>query len=183
MRLTTGKLKGRTLLSPTGMAVRPTSDRVRQALFNAMGSRLNLSGMTVLDLFCGTGALGLEALSRGAAKAMFVDLDPRLAQQNATRCDVLADCTFLRGDARYVTPPTTADLIFVDPPYGKGLVTDVLKRADVLGHHGTVWAIEQEEKGPPLPESLCETYRARVLTERRHGGTLIALLVQERCPG
>jgi 16S rRNA (guanine966-N2)-methyltransferase len=119
MRVVGGELGGRRLVSPPrrSAAVRPTSDRVREALFSILGDAVD--GAHVLDLFCGTGALGIEALSRGAARATFVDRDPRLAFRNLNelglgdRAEVAkADAgAFLgRGDERF-------DLVLCDPPY------------------------------------------------------------------
>lgn len=117
MRVVAGRYKGRRLKAPKGSATRPTSDRVREALFSVLGT---LDGARVLDLFAGSGALGIEALSRGAATATFVDDDPKAVEairQNLSaigvdadvrRCDALA---FLRaGGGPY-------DVVFIDPPY------------------------------------------------------------------
>ncbi|HEX6713245.1 MAG TPA: RsmD family RNA methyltransferase [Thermoleophilaceae bacterium] len=114
MRVVAGRFKGRTLHAPRGTPVRPTSDKVRGAIFNVLHE---VQGLNVLDLFAGTGALGIESLSRGAADATFVDTHPAAAQRNldALSLDVLvqrADALeWLRqAEARY-------DLVFVDPPY------------------------------------------------------------------
>jgi 16S rRNA (guanine966-N2)-methyltransferase len=114
LRVVAGLYKGRTLHAPRGTAVRPTSDKVRGAIFNVLG---DIAGLRVLDLFAGTGALGIEALSRGAADATFVDTDPAPAQRNldATGIEIAVDgrdaLRFLANShARY-------DLVFADPPY------------------------------------------------------------------
>ncbi|HEX4733924.1 MAG TPA: 16S rRNA (guanine(966)-N(2))-methyltransferase RsmD [Thermoleophilaceae bacterium] len=114
MRVVAGLYKGRTLHAPPGTSVRPTSDKVRGAVFNVLG---DIEGLRVLDLFAGTGALGIEALSRGAADATFVDTDPAPAQRNLdaigveTTVDRREALRFLaKSDARY-------DLVFADPPY------------------------------------------------------------------
>jgi 16S rRNA (guanine966-N2)-methyltransferase len=123
MRVVGGSARGRQLVAPPGPATRPTTDRVREAVFNALGSRGVVHGARVLDLFAGSGALGIEALSRGAAHATFVDDAVRarkaVAENLATtgladRADVVAD----RAE-RFVRRPTTAgfDLAFCDPPY------------------------------------------------------------------
>jgi 16S rRNA (guanine966-N2)-methyltransferase len=123
MRVVGGTARGRRLVTPPGDAVRPTTDRVREAVFNALGSRGLVHGARVLDLFAGSGALGVEALSRGAAHATFVDDDARarraVAANLATvgladRADVVADRAE-RFLARYAGPPF--DLAFCDPPY------------------------------------------------------------------
>jgi 16S rRNA (guanine(966)-N(2))-methyltransferase RsmD len=123
MRIIAGRLRGRTLLAPPGHATRPTTDRVREALFNLLAARRSLEGARVLDLFAGTGALGLEALSRGAAAAVFVEAHAptlRRARRNAEALGVAAACTFLRADAvAWLRRPAAVrfDLVFADPPY------------------------------------------------------------------
>jgi 16S rRNA (guanine966-N2)-methyltransferase len=103
LRVVAGLYKGRTLHAPRGNAVRPTSDKVRGAIFNVLG---DIDGLRVLDLFAGTGALGIEALSRGAADATFVDIDPAPGQRNLDAIGIET-----RVDrSRY-------DLVFADPPY------------------------------------------------------------------
>ena len=124
MRITGGALARRTIDAPRGSRTRPTTDRVREALFSALGSRMDLAGARVLDLFAGSGALGLEALSRGAAHATFVEAHgPTLAvaRRNAAALGVADRATFARADAFSVlarTPPATVDLVLADPPYG-----------------------------------------------------------------
>src|SRR6476659_5235443 len=95
MRIVAGELGGRRLHAPKGDAVRPTTDRVREALFSILG---DIEGSDVLDLYSGTGALGLEALSRGAASATFVDLDVRPAEANATDLGVIDRVDLVRSD-------------------------------------------------------------------------------------
>ena len=122
MRVIAGKLKGQRLVAPRGWKVRPTSDRVREAIFSALGARV--VGARVLDLYCGTGALAIEALSRGAAHAILVDQDTRPALGNVQRLG-LADRTELaKGDVgRWLEQVSAADaagkfdLVFVDAPY------------------------------------------------------------------
>lgn len=138
MRIVAGKHRGRPLQSPDGSAVRPTSDRARESLFNilehgklATGGLSPVRGAHVLDCFCGTGALGLEALSRGAASAVFLDSDAaalRLARANAQTLGETGRSQFLQGDAR--TPPRAArpcNLVFLDPPYGENLTGPALE--------------------------------------------------------
>jgi 16S rRNA (guanine966-N2)-methyltransferase len=114
LRVVAGRFKGRTLHAPRGASVRPTSDKVRGAIFNVLG---DIDGLRVLDLFAGTGALGIEALSRGAADAAFVDTNPAPAQQNLDA--IGADIKVHRGDALRFLANTDAryDLVFLDPPY------------------------------------------------------------------
>lgn len=123
MRIIAGRFKRRALKGPSGQDVRPTTDRVRESLFNLLVARTSLHGARVLDLFAGTGALGLEALSRGAASVLFVEAQPKtlsLARTNARTLDIASACTFLKGDAVAVlgqTPRLQYDVIFADPPY------------------------------------------------------------------
>lgn len=118
MRVTGGHLGGRRLVTPPGRSreVRPTSDRARETLFAILGE---LSGMRVLDLFCGTGALGLEAISRGADSAVLVDVKPALARRNAEQLGVANRCQVIRSDAvRYLRSSSERfGLILCDPPY------------------------------------------------------------------
>lgn len=137
MRIVAGKHRGRTLESPLGGAVRPTSDRARESLFNilehgklASGGLSPVRGARVLDAFCGTGALGLEALSRGATAAVFLDLDAaalKLARTNAKTLGETERAQFITADAQR---PPRADapctLVFLDPPYGEGLAGPAL---------------------------------------------------------
>lgn len=123
MRVVAGSAGGRRLEAPAGRRIRPTSERVREALFNSLGSLDAVAGATVLDLFAGTGALGIEALSQGAASATFVDADPQAVR--AIRANLAA--TGLADVARVVhadvfrflrdTPPAAVDVAFADPPY------------------------------------------------------------------
>lgn len=137
MRIVAGKHRGRRLDVPSGRDVRPTSDRTRQSLFNILShgdwmgdGRDALDGADVLDAFCGTGALALEALSRGAARAAFLDkarpsLD--LARRNAEMLGEGANCRFVLGDAaRPPAAPFAASLVFLDPPYAQDLAPPAL---------------------------------------------------------
>ncbi len=121
MRVIAGELKGRKLVAPRGWKVRPTSDRVREATFSALGE---VGGARVLDLYCGTGALAIEALSRGAAGAVLVDRDTRPALGNVERLGLRKRAELVRSDvprwlaAQVVIPDAPRfDLVFVDAPY------------------------------------------------------------------
>lgn len=128
MRVIAGCYKGRRLRSPPGLETRPILDRVKVALFDWLGARLaepgRLPPIHVLDLFCGGGSLGIEALSRGATFCAFVDADRQAFQclrENLDTLDVGAAAKIFHGDAQFirVTPPsaTPFDLVFLDPPY------------------------------------------------------------------
>ena len=122
MRVIAGDLKGQRLVAPRGWKVRPTSDRVREAIFSALGDRV--VGARVLDLYCGTGALAIEALSRGAAGAVLVDRDTRPALGNVQRLGldekvdlVRADVGRWLGQVSFASAAGKFDLVFVDAPY------------------------------------------------------------------
>jgi len=122
MRVIAGELKGQRLVAPRGWKVRPTSDRVREAIFSALGAKAE--GARALDLYCGTGALAIEALSRGAASAVLVDHDTRPALGNVERLGLGERAELVRGDvqrwlASAVEGPDAVrfDLVFVDAPY------------------------------------------------------------------
>lgn len=134
MRISAGSLKGKALLAPEGLATRPTSDQARQAVFNILEHAQwspGLHGAVVLDVFAGTGALGLEALSRGAARALFMETDRaalKALRDNIARCGMAAQADVLARDA--TTPglaPAVAGLVFLDPPYHKGLIAKALE--------------------------------------------------------
>ena len=128
MRIVAGKFRGKQLTSPSDDSIRPTADRVRESMFNILASRLGpvFSGIRVLDLFAGTGALGLEAMSRGARFALFVDegAEARACLRANIETFGLGGATkIFRRDATRLGPAGMApfDLVFADPPYGKGL--------------------------------------------------------------
>jgi 16S rRNA (guanine966-N2)-methyltransferase len=118
VRIVAGELKGRRLASPPRRSadVRPTSDRAREALYSMLG---DVSGLAVLDLYCGTGALGIEAVSRGAESAVLVDTDPRLAGRNVADLGLEDRCRVVRSDAlRFLAGADDRfELVLCDPPY------------------------------------------------------------------
>ncbi|MBI2691853.1 MAG: 16S rRNA (guanine(966)-N(2))-methyltransferase RsmD [Solirubrobacterales bacterium] len=122
MRIVAGEFKGRRLAGPEGRAARPTPDKVREALFSILG---DISGQRVLDLFAGTGALGLEAISRGASEAVLVERDRQMSSvidRNLTETLGSGDRRgrLVRGDAlKYLTGAEAFDLVFIDPPYSQ----------------------------------------------------------------
>ncbi len=142
MRIIAGRWKGRALVAPPGLATRPTSDRARQAIFDQLwhapwAGRDMLEGATVLDGFAGTGAMGLEALSRGAARGFFMEQDRAALtalRTNITACKAGDACRVIAGDV--TGPPIAAapcSLVFLDPPYGKGLVPRTLAALQAKG--------------------------------------------------
>lgn len=133
MRIITGSAKGTKLKTPRGMAVRPTGDRVKESLFNILGSRV--PDARVLDLFAGTGNLGLEALSRGANHTTFVEqsmVSIALIRENAILTKLQDQITIVKANVLSAIDRLEGqfDLIFCDPPYNQGLVSQVLIRID-----------------------------------------------------
>jgi 16S rRNA (guanine966-N2)-methyltransferase len=137
MRIVGGRLRGRTLAAPKSQAIRPTADRLRESLFNILSHAYGdpITGARVLDLFAGTGALGLEALSRGAAFVLFIDdgAEARaLMRQNVEALGLAAITKIFRRDATKLGlahPVEPFSLTFLDPPYGKGLAERALASA------------------------------------------------------
>ncbi len=132
MRIITGTARGKRLLAPLGNTTRPTSERVKEAIFSAI--QFELTGRRVLDLFAGSGQMGLEALSRGATHATFVDSDAEvmaLIKQNATATGFFDRSHFLAGDYRNVLRKFAGrepfDLVFIDPPYAMKAVPEALR--------------------------------------------------------
>jgi 16S rRNA (guanine966-N2)-methyltransferase len=172
LRVVAGELKGRRLLAPRGWRVRPTSDRVREAIFSALGEAVQ--GARVLDLYCGTGALAIEALSRGAASAVLVDRDTRPARGNIENLGLGERADLVRGDApRWLADRAEAgqearfDLVFVDAPYkladrvGKELDSRLPRLLDAGGRA----IVESGARAPMRVESLEQ------LRRRRYGAT------------
>lgn len=153
VRIIGGLWRGRKLAVAAVPALRPTPDRVRETLFNWLGPYL--SGATCLDLFAGTGALAFESLSRGAAAATLLDADPVVVETLAQHRETLATdaATIIRADARdwlATSPPLAHDIVFVDPPFRQGLVTEITERllAGWLKPHALVYL--EAEKIPIL---------------------------------
>ena len=170
MRIVAGAYKGRRLQAPKGERTRPTADRVREALFSMLG---DVSGARVLDLYAGSGALGIEALSRGAGSATFVERDPRAVEairRNLAAVGVAA--AVRRQDAlRFlVATEDTFDLVFLDPPYDSAaaLAAPLSQRLPaVLSADARI--VTESDKRTPLVLDL------PLLRERTYGDTRIAL--------
>jgi len=184
MRIVGGKHKGRRLASPADRAIRPTSDRAREAIFNLLGQgRIKaetgfvLAEASVLDAFCGTGALGLEALSRGAASVTFLDQDTAalsLARESAEAMGEAKHAQFLRADAtRPPAAPHAHSLAFLDPPYGKELAGPALIALAARG-----WL--EEEAIVVLEQGSDETLALPIgfdpIDERQYGAAKILVL-------
>lgn len=131
MRVVAGDLGGRRLVAPEGTSTRPTTDRVREAVFNSLSSAGVLEGALVADLFAGSGAIGIEALSRGAARCVFVERDRaalRALHENLDALDLVDRAKVLASDALSVAATIDADIVFADPPYDFDAWADLLDR-------------------------------------------------------
>ncbi len=179
MRIVAGLAKGRKIEAPKGMDVRPTTDRVREALFSSIAFRTK--GALVLDLFAGTGALGLEALSRGAASCVFVDSSRKsvaLIKSNIAACGFERNVQIIERDAlialRHLKSKGVAfDLVFLDPPYaGPMLEKTLLALAanSLLAEDALVVAEHLNDRPPTLPDGLSIT------STKRYGNTALSFV-------
>ena len=175
LRITAGTLRGRRLCVPP--RARPSSGRLREALFSIWGDRVR--GAAVLDLFAGSGAVGLEALSRGAARATFVESDPDALAALARNLELVPG-----GAARIVRGTVSAacargglagapfDLVFADPPYGARIDAELFAELEPLARSGAALAVEHRGD---LPASAHASSRWRWLGTRRYGGSALSL--------
>jgi len=173
MRVIGGEYRGRRLSAPVGAGVRPTSDRVREAIFSILYSLGGVEGLQVADLFAGTGALGIEALSRGAASVTFVDQHPgsvaavreNLVAVGMEDAEARGDATVVRADVDAWVARTVAryDLVLCDPPYGyTGWDT-------LVGRLPADLAVLESKEEIPAPEGW------EVLRSKRYGGTIVTV--------
>ena len=188
MRIVAGRHRGRQLSAPPGPNIRPTADRAREGLFNilehgrvAAETGIEIDGARVLDAFAGTGALGLEALSRGARHATFIE-NAREARhtlaRNIAACEEEDRTTVIDADA--TNPPPTdraVDIVFLDPPYGAGLLEPALAALDRRGWIGDATLVVAEmaaDDNFTAPDFLEE------LDRRRYGAAQILFLIRRR---
>tara|TARA_R110000787_G_scaffold111262_1_gene220193 strand:- start:281 stop:856 length:576 start_codon:yes stop_codon:yes gene_type:complete len=184
MRIVAGRHKGRKIEAPEGRDIRPTSDRARESIFNILnhrgwgpGGTSPVAGARVLDAFCGTGALGLEALSRGAAHATFLDKSRvalAVCRANIGSLGETANASVLQGDAlRPVRPGAPYALVFLDPPYREGLAGPALDALTAAGWltESAICVVETAAKEDVVPESAFET-----LETRKYGAAKITIL-------
>lgn len=181
MRIIGGELRGKKLATLRGMAIRPTADRTREAIFNIIAAKVD--GANVLDLFAGTGALGIEALSRGAARAVFIDNAAesiKTIEKNTTACRMQDRARVIRWDIirnlNCLGPGASPafDIVFMDPPYNSNAVAPTLRHlahsnalapgATVIVEHAPSEAITD------LPNGLSH------VDQRKYGKTLVSLL-------
>jgi 16S rRNA (guanine(966)-N(2))-methyltransferase RsmD len=181
MRIISGSSRGRRLATPKSQAIRPTSDRVKESIFNSLGSEVE--GKAVLDLFAGTGNLGIEALSRGAKKALFVEKGRqalRLIQINLAQVGMEDRSEILPKDVSRAIGilnqrGESFDLILMDPPYEKGLIQRTLLKlhSHRIYHEDSILIVEHDRR-EPIPEKLEGWTLAR---QRKIGDTLISFLI------
>jgi len=180
VRIVAGTLKGRPIRTPPGLDTRPTSDRARQAVFNILEHAPwsdGLAGKRVIDLFAGSGAMGLEALSRGAAACLFVERSPAAAavvRANVEALGLAACARLLERDATRLGPAAEAfDLAFLDPPYRSGFglpALEALRSGDWLAP-GAITVLETAADEPaPAPEGF------EALDRRHYGAAAVSLL-------
>jgi 16S rRNA (guanine966-N2)-methyltransferase len=178
MRIIAGEWRGRKIEAPPGNSTRPTADRVRETLFSMLASRLgSFEDLRVADLFAGSGALGLEALSRGAASATFVEIDPAanaIIRRNAARLGAIDRAQFIGNSALALPRSEPYDLIFADPPYAPGAGTQIIGAVDAAGwlaHGGwiTVETSRGDDVAPGPFEAVAnrEVGRAKLTLLRR----------------
>jgi 16S rRNA (guanine966-N2)-methyltransferase len=167
MRVVSGAARGRSLSAPLPKGVRPTTDRVKESIFDILGSMGGVVGLSVVDLFCGSGALGIEALSRGAAKVTFVDANQQ--SLDAVRANLAsvgldgARATLVRASLPSYQPPA-GDLVLMDPPYDLSVVDEVLA-------HLEADTVVLESRTEPVIDERWVVHR-----QRRYGGTLVTVL-------
>jgi 16S rRNA (guanine966-N2)-methyltransferase len=189
MRVIAGRFKGRRLRAPRGFTVRPTSDKVKGALFNILGSRIQ--GARVMDLFAGTGSIGIEALSRGAAHVLFVEDDPAAREAlkaNIESCEIPPrEATLWKGRGvagliRHLKtrPGETADLIFADPPYRQPETFRLLRPFVAgLGLADDGWLVVEHVRSAELPKPEPPVALARTCV---YGDTVLSIYAREEQP-
>lgn len=188
MRIVGGSLRGRKLSTPEGQAIRPTSDRVRESVFNILAHGIvdfGIDGVRVIDLFAGTGALGLEALSRGASFCLFVDNSAEargLIRGNADALGVTGRTRLFRRDATVLGQSSAGafGLAFLDPPYGKGLAEVALtglRDGGWLTADAILVVEESEGALPDVPAGY------ELIDRRTYGDTEVTFLRHSAAPG
>ena len=164
MRVITGTARGRRLKEPQGMDIRPTTDKVKESMFSIL--QFDIEGRRVLDLFGGTGQLGIEALSRGASEVVFVDKSAaalKLIRENLELCGLSDRARVRSGDSlAYLRSGERFDLIFLDPPYDTGLLEQALQDIagfDICREHGIIMAENPADAVLPPLEAPYRLYR------------------------
>lgn len=187
MRIIAGEFRGRTLKAPKGEGTRPTTDRVRESMMSMVESLVGFQDAVVLDAFAGSGALGLESLSRGAQNVMFYEQSPgavRILQENIKTLGLDSCCAQLRRADVLKNPPShvrlSFDLIFLDPPYAYspdevlGLVT-ALRNAKVVNKDALV-VYEHANSGNKEVDSVLDAGGFELLRRKKYGDTIVDAL-------
>ena len=174
MRVIGGVARGRRLKAKLPATVRPTTDYAREAIFSMLESRGGLHDLVVADLYCGSGAMGIEALSRGAARVYFVDTDPQClvaSKVNLEPLQLSGEAIFVRANLPVWTPPHDLDLLLADPPYGP------LDLASVLNGVVAKRVVVENDRHMAAPEGW------NVTKTKRYGTTLVTMLEPSRGDG
>lgn len=185
MRVISGLARGRRLKTVPSRKVRPTADRVKEAIFSMIASRVDLEGARVLDLFAGSGALGIEALSRGATHCTFVERDrqaARVLRENLAACgfeerSLVLICSIGAAFAQLTPPAVTFAVVLLDPPYADHVaqrVVDELARLPLIGEASLV-VVEHADD-----ESVQGSGSLRLTNTRSYGKTCVSLLMTQR---
>ncbi|MBA3034950.1 MAG: 16S rRNA (guanine(966)-N(2))-methyltransferase RsmD [Desulfobacterium sp.] len=180
LRIISGDLKGRKLFSIKCLTIRPTSGRLRESIFNILSNQV--ADSVVLDLFAGTGALGIEALSRGASFAIFIDSDKEAVltiSKNIKVCGLMDRTTIARFDIsnniiKSAHKLPAASLVFMDPPYNRNLVTPALinlSKSRILENNASI--VIEHDVQETLPENISDY---KITDQRRYGKTLVSFL-------
>ena len=189
MRIIAGAWRGRTIEAPRSVTTRPTADRVRQALFDMLTHAPwadPIEECIVLDAFAGSGALGLEALSRGAIRAVFLETDRNALnalRNNVATLEATSRSLILATDTTRPRSPSArqgdCNLVFLDPPYNQGLIQrslETLKTTGWIAPNAIIVAETAEDEQAPIPSE-------RLLAERRHGAARLSIWREEREAG
>ncbi|WP_299976334.1 16S rRNA (guanine(966)-N(2))-methyltransferase RsmD [Desulfobacula sp.] len=177
MRVISGSCRGRKLVRIQGHQIRPTSDRSREAIFSIIGQKVRKAN--VLDLFAGTGALGIEALSRGARHTTFIDLACNIIHQNLELCRFEKKATVISCDIVKAPIPESLngqrfDLVFIDPPYRKGYIEVTLEKesfTDLLDENSIIIAEQSFTESLQLGLSTLDIYR-----QKKYSKTIISFI-------
>lgn len=182
MRITTGKYKGRNIGRPAG--IRPTQDKTRKALFDILG---DIEGLTFLELFAGSGAVGIEAASRGAQEVVFVENNPNALKALTSNTAYIKDTRYMiiaqeaeRVITRLDREKKRFDLIFLDPPYNQGLVKKTLQTlgaCDILSPNGLAIAQHFQKEDLPAQPGVLSLFR-----QYKYGSTVLSLFEKKHVP-
>jgi 16S rRNA (guanine966-N2)-methyltransferase len=167
MRIIAGKYGGRTLVAARDLSIRPTTDRAKQTIFDILSTRIDVAGCRVLDLFAGSGSLGLEAISRGARSVVFVEQSRRsiqILEKNIRTLGCTDQCTVYQAEVFWYLKNvrTSFDLVFADPPYKLeriGELPRALHEAEVTAHHGYAVMEHSRHSAVTIPEGSFEVIR------------------------